>query len=98
MLVVFTCNAYENLTYFEDVALRLLPLMGHSATIPGAIKGKDTAEALARLEKGVGKTAVVQQDDDSDEPDISMAHRALPLINMLKAAVKEHCDVLWSYK
>ena len=37
MLVTFTTSAYANITMFGDVALHLLKLMGHSATVPGAL-------------------------------------------------------------
>jgi hypothetical protein len=101
MLVTFTSNAYENITYFGDVALRLLSLMGHSGTIPGAIKAEDIPEALERLQSAVSKNKGKPNlaklgEDEEDEPNISLDHRALPLINMLKAAAKKDCDVLWS--
>lgn len=101
MLVTFTCNAYENITYFGDIAARLLTLMGHSGTIPGAIKAEHIGEALKRLQAGiersVTKVSSPQSNDEQDnEPDISLKNRAIPLINMLKAAKKENCDLLWS--
>ena len=101
MLVTFSSDAYENITMFGDVAIQLLKMMGHSATIPGAIVAADIPEALTRLQQGLAKveqkeknTAVADEADD--EPNISLAHRAFPLLNMLKSAQKEQCDVLWA--
>ena len=37
MLVTFSCPAYADITMFGDVAVRLLQLMGHSGTVPGAL-------------------------------------------------------------
>jgi len=35
------------------------------------------------------------QNDDSNEKPISLAHRAIPLNEMLDAAKKDKCDVTW---
>lgn len=97
MLVTFSCDAYENTTYFNDVAQRLLSLMGHSGTIPSAIKAADVREALACLEQGIRQEKGNSKSGDGDEkePQISLSNRALPLINLLKAAEKKNCDVMW---
>ena len=36
MVVTFSCSAYADIMMFGDVAVRLLRLMGHSGTLPGA--------------------------------------------------------------
>ena len=103
MLVTFSCKAYADITMFGDVALNMLRLMGHSESVPGAILAEDVPAALERLKraladikatpapKGSGKSV----DDDEDEPPVSLAHRALPLVELLSAAAKEKCDVMW---
>ena len=50
MLVTFRTKAYPNITMFGDVAKQLLELMGHSGTVPGAVKAEDVPIALQRLE------------------------------------------------
>jgi hypothetical protein len=102
MLVTFSCPAYANITMFGDAAVRLLKLMGHSGTVPGALLAADVRAALERLE------AAVEADKQSPEPEpeasaqsedgepaVSLSHRALPLIELLKAAAKTKCDVMW---
>lgn len=37
MLVTFSTDAYASITMFGDVALAMLKMMGHSATLPGEI-------------------------------------------------------------
>jgi len=49
MLVTFTTDAYADITMFGDVALAMLKMMGHSATVPSAILAADVPEALSRL-------------------------------------------------
>lgn len=97
MLVTFTTNNYADITMFGDVALTLLKMMGHSATVPGAILAADVPEALSRLTAAIDaeKSLSPVADKDRDESVISMANRGLPLINLLTAAVKLDSNVMW---
>lgn len=97
MLVTFHSDAYENITYFGGVAERLLALMGHSGAIPGAIKSQDLPQALSQLQQGLAqsKTSAAEPEDDDEEVEIDLGKRALPLLNMLQASIKNDCDVLW---
>ena len=96
MLVTFTTKAYADITMFGDVAFAMLKMMGHSATVPGAILAADVPAALSRLTAAINaEKASPVENKDSDEPEVSMAHRALPLINLLAAAAKAEADVMW---
>ena len=97
MLVTFTTDAYADITMFGDVALALLKMMGHSGTVPSAILAADVPVALSRLTAGIEaeKAAPTVDDEDEDEPQVSLSNRALPLINLLTAAVRDGCDVMW---
>ena len=102
MLVTFSCPAHADITMFGDVAVRLLKLMGHSGTVPGAILADDIEAALEHLEAAAAVEADEQlpQPDESvqgedDEPAVSLAHRALPLIELLRAAAKAKCNLMW---
>lgn len=97
MLVTFTTKAYADITMFGDVALAMLKMMGHSGTVPGAIRAEDVPAALSQLTAAVnaGKSPPPHVSKDADEPVVSMAHRALPLINLLTAAAKAESDVMW---
>lgn len=97
MLVTFTTDAYADITMFGDVAQAMLKMMGHSGTVPSAILAADVPAALSRLTAGVeaAKAAPPVDDEDEDEPQVSLSNRALPLINLLTAAAQEGCDVMW---
>lgn len=97
MLVTFTTDAYADITMFGDVALAMLKMMGHSATVPGAILAADVPEALSRLKAAVNaeKTSPPVADKNTGEPEVSMANRGLPLINLLAAAAKKNSNVMW---
>lgn len=101
MLVTFSCPAYANITMFGDVAIRLLKLMGHSGTVPGALVAEDVQTALERLEDAIEankqslEPETSEQGDDDGEPAVNLPQRALPVIELLKAAAKAKCDVMW---
>jgi hypothetical protein len=100
MLVTFTCKAYADITMFGDVAVSLLKLMGHSGTVPGALVAAEVPQALERLRAGIaahGDTPAPASDNDSDrdEPVIRLSLRALPLVELLEAAVRDECDGMW---
>lgn len=97
MLVTFTTDAYADITMFGDVALSMLKMMGHSATVPGAILAADVPDALRRLSAALEaeKTAPSVADTDEDEPVVSMVNRGLPLVELLTAAARANKDVMW---
>lgn len=102
MLVTFTTKAYADITMFGDVALALLKMMGHSDTVPGAILAEDVPAALERLKRGIEASkladtakATPEPADHADEPPVGLAHRALPLIELLTAAARRKSDVMW---
>lgn len=100
MLVTFSCPAYASITMFGAEAVRLLNLMGHSGTVPSALLAVDVPVALARLEAAVAVSEQLPEPEVSgqsvdDEPPVSLSHRALPVIELLRAAAKAKCDVMW---
>jgi hypothetical protein len=102
MLVTFSCPAYADITMFGDVAVHLIQLMGHSGTVPSAILAEDVPAALERLEAAVEARGHLPEPASSTpgeaedaEPAVSLAHRALPLIELLRAAAKAECNVMW---
>lgn len=100
MLVTFSCKAYADITMFGDVAVRLLKMMGHSGTVPGALLAEDILPALERLQAAVDadkqspEPEVTADEEEGDAP-VSLSNRALPLTELLKAAAKANSDVMW---
>lgn len=97
MLVTFRTDV-GNITMFGDIALQMIKLMGHSETVPGAILAKDLPLALNRLKAALSThkaTLPADENEDENEPTVSIMHRALPLINLLDAAVQADCDLMW---
>jgi hypothetical protein len=102
MLITFETRAYANITMFGDVAIALLKLMGQRGSVPGALMADDVPAALARLKAAVqtqpdeplGPTEGPARDEEKGQQ-VSLAHRALPLIELLTAAAAEHENVMW---
>lgn len=104
MLVTFSCDVYPNTTYFGEVAQTLLKMMGRSGNVPGAIAAEDVPKALGNLQVAIEKLTAdaslklssedAKQEDWQEKP-VTLAHRALPLIELLTAAAKADCYVMW---
>jgi hypothetical protein len=106
MLVTFRTKAYANITMFGDVAKQLLPLMGHTGTIPSAIKAEDVPAALARLEAAIRERKAAEAAEPADDGErgrddydaprkVTLSQRAVPLLELLRAAAAKKADVMW---
>ena len=105
MLVTFRTKAYANITMFGDVAKQLLELMGHSGTVPSAIDAADVPAALARLETAIAQRRAAEAAeappasdgrDGYDAPRaVTLSQRAVPLLELLRAAKAKNVAVMW---
>lgn len=103
MLVTFRTEAFASVTMFGDVAVTLIKLMGHSGAVPSALMPEDIPEALVRLKAAVAANPDTPLDPEGDarghteseETHVSLAHRALPLIELLTAAAAQKKYVMW---
>ena len=88
---------------FGDVAVTLLKMLGHSGTVPSALLAENIPPALARLERELAaidpeeesKQSKSPRDEDADSPSVGLRLRAYPLIQLLSAAARQGCDVMW---
>ena len=99
MLVRFKSDV-GGFTMFGDVAVKLLRMAGHSASVPGAIPAEDIATALASLEAALAKVEEPAPQagggqDPEREPAVTLARRAWPLLELLRNAMREECGVMW---
>ncbi|ARC21196.1 DUF1840 domain-containing protein [Vibrio parahaemolyticus] len=105
MLITFRCRSYANVTMFGDIALEMIKMMGHSGTVPGSISAQDVPDALSKLtsalsaknaaEENLPTDVDVDEKEEQVEPAVSLGRRAFPLIELLKSAIKEECEVMW---
>ena len=103
MLITFQTEAWSHVTLFGEVAQTLLKMMGHSGTVPGAVLADDVAAALERLQSALAaaepadksQAGAPQEENDDATPPVGLQLRAYPLIQLLSAAAKKRCDVMW---
>ncbi|WP_018233166.1 DUF1840 domain-containing protein [Thioalkalivibrio thiocyanodenitrificans] len=102
MLVTFRTPAHGDISYFGEVAHVLLRLMGHSATVPGALAAEDVPAALENLRQGLRAGAQAPPpseyrtgEEDEEEAPVPLSHRALPLVELLEAAERSGEYVMW---
>jgi uncharacterized protein DUF1840 len=113
MLVTFKTKAHADITMFGNVAIELLKLAGMTGSVPTAILADDVPARLAALERAVGSHQAAFGDsapasseakrtskphDDAAEPPVSLRTRALPVLELLRAAVADHTDVVVAAK
>ena len=104
MLITFKSTAAAPIQMFGHIALQLLELMGRLPKAPGALFAEDVAEALALLQQGLAEQEARQHaglpqdpaDKDQEKPNaIPLKNRAVPLIALMQAAVREKKGVSW---
>ncbi len=98
MLITFKTIAYANITMFGDIGVKMLEMMDFGRTVPGAIYAEDVPTALDNLNAALATQPEQVQpagDADDDQPAVSLHTRALPLVELLQAAIKEEAYVSW---
>lgn len=103
MLVRFTSKAASSVSMFEKDAAAMLKLMGHSGTIPSAIRAKDVAGRLEVMEEALEEAAAAElppnyERDDDEEIIVPIKRRAYPLLELMRNAVEHSEEVMWDYE
>ena len=105
MLITFKTKNHADVVMFGDIALKLVGMMGFLKKTPGAILPEDIKQALEKLQSSLDQISDAKidigsekkvSDDNDDEPKIPLKIRALPLIDLLKNALENQNNVMWS--
>ena len=108
-LVVFRSKAAGEIFMFAETARRILAIVGKDDAPRGVISAEQTGDALARLTAAVEdeKAQIEQAREEAEQAQrrgepaaesarpITLAQRAYPLLEMLRAAQKKKVDVTW---
>lgn len=107
MLIVFKSKAAGDVMMFGDVAHALMEIMGKPPEAKGIVTVEQLPEAIARLKAAVAQDKAERPVVDHDErvfektPEggkreyVSLARRAVPLIELLEYSLKEDVPVTW---
>lgn len=100
-MIRFTSPAGASVSMFEKDAKTLIRMMGHSGTIPSAVRAEDLPAALAQLKSALdGEFADTAGTDptsstEGEEPHVSASVRAYPLLELMKAAIAKQKNLMW---
>jgi hypothetical protein len=97
MLLTFKTRAHANITMFGEVGKKMLEMMDFGSRIPGAIRAEDLPSALANLEAALNRMPREENPPPGkdDQPKVGLHTRAMPLIELLKAAIEDEDGVSW---
>jgi hypothetical protein len=107
MLIVFKSKAAGDVMMFGDVAHTLMEIMGKSPGPQGIVTVEQLPGAIAKLKAAVAQDKAEKPVVDHDErlfektPEggkreyVSLARRAVPLIELLEYSLKEEVPVTW---
>jgi hypothetical protein len=103
MLYEFKSKAAGTVTMTGPVAERLLAIVGKEPGPKGVFTVEQMGPAIAALQEAISRekaeSAPAGDDDDRERRDaarsVSLAQRAWPLIDLMKAAVKADQVVTW---
>lgn len=107
MLIIFKSKAAGDVMMFGDVAHTLMEIMGKAPEPKGIVTVGQLPEAIARLKAAVAQDKAANPVVDHDEriyektPEggkrevVSLARRAVPLIELLEYSLREEVPVTW---
>ncbi len=108
MIVIFQSQAAGDVMMFGDVAYKLMEIIGKEQASKGIVTVEQLPDAIARLKAAVSddkaRHAGLQEEDlpaFEEAPDgskrsyVSLARRAIPLIELLEWSLKKKLPVTW---
>lgn len=95
MLVTFHSKDHYPIQMLGEPALQLISMMGLNAKVPGAIYADDVPQAYWQLQEALAELPAQVTLDEEGQPQVTLQQRAVPLLAMLKAAVKAQHPVHW---
>ena len=103
MIVTFKSPASGDVIMFGDVAKRMMEIMGKDASDKGIVTVEQLPDAIARLQAAIAadkaqRAGVADDDhatDGSKSTFVSLAQRAVPLLELLEWSLKKSKPVTW---
>ena len=108
MIIIFQSKVSGDVMMFGDVAQKLMELMGKTPAERGIVTVDQLPAAIARLKAAVADDKAMHaglQDEDlpafeetqdgAKRPYVSLARRAIPLIDLLELSLKKQVPVVW---
>jgi len=104
-VITFQSDASGDVMMFDEVAHRMMDLMGKEHTQRGVVTVEQMPECIARLKAAIAEDrakAVAQTHGEAGEGEesflaarVSLAQRAIPLVELLERSLERQKPVLW---
>ncbi len=101
-MITFRSEVGPDIMMFDDVAHRMMELMGKDKTERGVVTVDQLPDAIARLKTAAAADRTAHGDplDDEDEESevarpVGLAQRIVPLIELLEISLSRHKPVTW---
>ncbi|MFM2008878.1 MAG: hypothetical protein RIR02_828 [Pseudomonadota bacterium] len=104
MLITFKSKAAADVLMYQQHAQPMLNVLGKLIE-RGVITAEEMPDAITKLEAEIARQKVshgAQQDDNEDQQDhqqamqsVGFAVRAFPLLEMMRAAKRDHAFIMW---
>lgn len=102
MIVTFKSKAAGDVIMFGDIAHALMKIMGKDPDPQGIITPEQLPAAIAALKAAVQESRrqpAADEDEEAQKPAmtqaVSLAQRAVPLLELLEWAQKKSAPVMW---
>ena len=98
MLITFKSPASADVMMFGEVAEKMLEIIGKEPSGKGIITVENLPAAIARLKDTIKvdvRSRGQATQDANGEDSVSIAQRALPLVELLECSLKQEVSVIW---
>jgi hypothetical protein len=107
-MITFRSQAAADVMMFDDVAKRMMELMGKEVAERGIVTVDQLPDAIARLREAIAADrARSRGEQEEDRPQteeapgggrrayVALAQRAIPLLQLLEYSLKDEKPVMW---
>ncbi|RLJ68150.1 DUF1840 domain-containing protein [Sulfurisoma sediminicola] len=102
-MITFQSDASGDVMMFDEVAHRMMEIMGKERTVRGVVTVEQMPECIARLKAAIaedrakahGKPQGEEEEETGVAARVSLAQRALPLVELLERSLQREKPVLW---
>jgi hypothetical protein len=109
-MITFHSAAAADVMMFDDVAKRMMEIMGKEQLDRGIVTVEQLPDAIFRLKQAIAddrarhsgtheedRPKTEEVPNGSQRPFVSLAQRALPLVELLEYSLRDEKPVLWGY-
>lgn len=103
-MITFKSGVCADVMMFRDIAKQMVEIMGKTLEQRGVITVEQMPDAIARLKQAIAEDRRLREappageegeEEDDQRSKVSVAQRALPLIELLECSLREDTAVTW---